>query len=236
VPTQPIPTQGRLDQRLSDHRQAWVEAAPLLFGGACAPLATAVEDMAELVALTTPLRRFEASSPDGRLFYRACTEVVGNLAITHAVHTGIVAGLAESAEAMVHLSLAGNGVDYRIEGRRWRLLPGRRGLYLPGLAVEARCGLSCGLAYNLDPGLLARHICFLSPRRPALEAVMASLQRPLAINLDDPRVGLGWRRLRRLLPLLGRSLPAQAAGPLGDPLQDRLYAATAWLVRPDLMG
>ena len=110
MPTQPIPTQGRLDQRLSDHRQAWVEAAPLLFGGACAPLATAVEDMAELVALTTPLRRFEASSPDGRLFYRACTEVVGNLAITHAVHTGIVAGL-EARGAGVELRLYGCDPD-----------------------------------------------------------------------------------------------------------------------------
>lgn len=221
-------------------RLAWVSAAPLLLRRGAQTASTDVQELAELVALTIPLVDFGPFSPRRPFLHRSCTEVIGNIAITNSVHTGVIARTDASPEALIHLPLAGLGFECRSDGRAWRVCPGERGLYLPGLPAEVEAGPGAGVVYNLDPELLARHVCFLA-RHPGLgvERVRRRLQQPIAIDLTHPRVMAAWSSLRGLLQRLDHQcLPGQCQG-WSDALhpsrlQDVIYGASARLLLPDL--
>lgn len=228
------------DPRFSDvpifsdpaQRVAWVNAAPLLLGRPGEAPHTDVQELAELVALTTPLIDFGSSAPRRQFLHRSCTEVIGNIALTNAAHTGLFARFAASPEALIHLPLAGLGFDYRVEGRAWRVKRGCSGLYLPGLPAQVEAGPGSGLLYNLDPALLARHVCFrASIADAALEGVQRRLQEPIAIDLANPRVAAAWGGLRRLLQ---RLQPEARQSTVSNRLHDAIYYASARMLFPDL--
>lgn len=206
-----------------------MSAAPLLLRHGAETPHSDVQELAELVALTTPLLDFGSTAPRRPFLHRSCTEVVGNIAITNAAHTGVFARLDASPEVLIHLPLAGLGFNYQADGRSWRVCPGQRGFYLPGHPALAEAGPGAGLIYNLDQALLARHACFHASR-PGLEVdqIQRRLQQPLSIDLLHPTVAAAWQGLKRLL------IRFDPEPGLTSCLQDAIYSASARMLLPDL--
>ncbi len=124
-------------------------------------------------------------------------------------------------------------IDYRVVGRLWTAEAGRSAVFLPGEAMKVRSHHHIGVAYNLNPALLARYLQELE-RSLALESPLQQQQRPWLIDLRDPATGEPARQLQLILRLLDGTSDLYPGVSILSLLQNRLYRVSAQLLLASL--
>jgi hypothetical protein len=211
---------------------AWVAHAPLPFGHGEAGLLRSLDDLHEKLALAMNLQRLEPCVQGGVVAQRSALRLVGDIGLTAVASTPSAAQVDDHHEAVVAFLHHGR-IDYRVAGRLFHAEAGRTAVYLPGEAMKIRTRHHIGIAYNLNPSLLAR---FLEEQDPALglERALLAVQRPWSINLADPATLAGQQHLQLVVRLLDGTAGIHPGATILNLLQDRLYQATAQLLLPAL--
>ena len=76
---------------------------------------------------------------------------------------------------------------FRIEGKDWFDRAGQQAIYLPGQSFSVETSHFNGLLFNLCPQRLAETISEVTRHRVPLELAERWVQRPVSIDLADPR-------------------------------------------------
>jgi hypothetical protein len=211
---------------------AWVGQSLLPFGNDEARLFSNLDDLHEKLALAMNLRRLEPCAHGLPVAQRSALRLVGDIGLTAVVSTPTAALVDDHHEAVVAFLHHGR-IDYRIGGHHFQAEAGRTAVYLPGEAMKVRTRHHIGIAYNLNPSLLAR---YLQEQDPALslERALLALQRPWQINLADPASLAGQQHLQLIVRLLDGTAGIHPSATILSLLQERLYQATAQMLLPAL--
>lgn len=228
----PAPTAPLRDQL------AWLRRQPLVVPQHSTSLCFEPEALADEIGLTVNLNRFEAREPGQSFVHRSTCLLAGDIAFSNASYMPLVASTSDYSESSFEIPYWGT-TRYRIEGRDWFNRAGQQALYLPGQAFEVETSHFNGLLFNLSPARLATAIGQVSQQRVPLELAERWVQRPVAINLDDPRVMYLQRRLESALAQLAQ----QNGNSLGDPsgvaalaLESLAYQTSARMLLVSLWG
>lgn len=204
---------------------AWVAATRLAFGNAEATPLIDLESLHEKLSLAINLRSIEPRGRRELLAQRSALRLAGDIGLTAVASTPTVSQVDDHHEAVMAVLSQGR-IDYRIANRDWTARGGLTAVYLPGEAMRVRADHHVGLAFNLNPPLLARYLVDLDPGL-ALEAAMACVQRPWTIDLTDPAVIPALQHLDLVTRLLDVSAIAQPSSSILNLLQERLYQLSA---------
>jgi hypothetical protein len=190
----------------------WVGSQTLAFADQSSDVRFDARDLADEIGLTVNLTRFEARQSDQAFVHRASYLLVGDMAISAATYVPLVASTCDYSGSILEIPYYGS-TRFRIDGDDWFDHAGEQALYLPGEASEVETGHFNGLLFNLNPGRLAQTFAVVSRRRVPLELAERWVQRPVPINLRDPRV----MHLQRILELALEPLVRVNGEGLGDP-------------------
>lgn len=209
---------------------AWVATAQLPFGNAEALQLDHLDALHEKLALAMNLRRLEPCGHGVPVAQRSALRLLGDIGLTAVACTPSAAVVDDHHEAVMAFLQYGR-IDYRIGGRLFSAEAGRTMMYLPGEAMKIRTLPHIGIAYNLNPPLLARYLVEQDPAL-SLERALLVLQRPWPIDLGHPDSRSALQHLNLILRLLdgtGEMAPGLSIMTL---LQDRIYQASAQLLGP----
>jgi hypothetical protein len=208
-PAAPAPA---LDAPLHEQLQ-WLGSQRLAFRDQHGELRFDSDALAEEIGLTVNLTRFEPRQNRQEFAHRASFLLAGDMAISASTYVPLVASTTDYSESTLEIPYCGT-TRYRIEGRDWFNRAGQQALYLPGQSFEVETGHFNGLLFNLNPRRLAETIGAVSHHRVPLELAERWVQRPVAIDLGDPRVQL----LQRHLEIGLQTLADHPGQGLGSPL------------------
>ena len=211
---------------------AQVACAALPFGNAEAELLDDLADLHDKLSVAINLRSIEPGAHRVPVAQRSALRLVGDIGLAAIASTPTASVVDDCHEGAIALLSAGR-IDYRIAGRLWSAEAGRTALYLPGETMRVRAHQHVGLAYNLNPQLLARHLIELRPGF-SLESALLALQRPWLIDLRDPERQPALQHLGLIVQLLDGAGQFNPAFSLLTLLQDRLYQVSAQLLLPAL--
>lgn len=211
---------------------AWVGASRLPFGNAEAELVHDLADLHEKLALAVNLRRLEPCAHRLEVAQRSALRLFGDIAITAVASTPTAGEVDDHHEGVVALLHHGR-IDYRLGGRIWTAEAGRTAVFLPGEAMKVRTRHHIGIAYNLNPPLLARYLVELEPGL-RLDPALLALQRPWLIELGDPATRAAQQHLQLIIRLLDGTGQLHPSASILSLLQDRLYQVSAELLLPAL--
>lgn len=211
---------------------AWVAASQLPFGNDEAQLHDHLDDLHDKLSLSVNLRRLEPCAHRLRVAQRSALRLLGDISLTAVASTPTAGVIDDHYEAAMAVLQHGR-IDYRVGGRLWTAEAGRSAVFLPGEAMKVRTHHHIGVAYNLNPALLARYLQEME-RSLALESVLLLLQRPWLIDLRDPATGEPARQLQLILRLLDGTSDLYPGVSILSLLQDRLYRVSAQLLLASL--
>ena len=177
------------------HQQMdWLGTQTLAFGSEPGELRFDSDALAEEIGLTVRLTCFEARQISQPFAHRAHCLLAGRMAISAATYVPLVASTAEHSDSTLEIPYFGSTL-FRIEGKDWFDRAGQQAIYLPGQSFSVETSHFNGLLFNLCPQRLAETISEVSRHCVPLELAERWVQRPVAIDLADPRV----RHLQRHL-------------------------------------
>ena len=177
------------------HQQMeWLGTQPLVFGREVGELRFDSVALAEEIGLTVKLTCFEARHITQPFAHRAHCLLAGRMAVSAATYVSLVASTADHSDSTLEIPYFGS-TRFRIEGKDWFDRAGQQAIYLPGQSFSVETSHFNGLLFNLCPQRLAETISEVSRHRVPLELAERWVQRPVAIDLADPRV----RHLQRHL-------------------------------------
>jgi len=177
------------------HQQMeWLGTQPLVFGREVGELRFDSVALAEEIGLTVKLTCFEARHITQPFAHRAHCLLAGRMAVSAATYVPLVASTADHSDSTLEIPYFGS-TRFRIEGKDWFDRAGQQAIYLPGQSFSVETSHFNGLLFNLCPQRLAETISEVSRHRVPLELAERWVQRPVAIDLADPRV----RHLQRHL-------------------------------------
>lgn len=211
---------------------AWVAAANLPFGNGEAQLLDTLDELHESLSLAMNLRRLEPCANRVMVAQRSALRLLGDIGLTVMACTPTAALVDDHHEAVVAFLQSGR-IDYRIGGRQFSAEAGRTLMYLPGEAMKVRTHPHVGIAYNLNPPLLARYL-LEQDRALSLEQALLALQRPWQVDLRDPDIRAALQHLNLIIRLLDGTCEMEPGLSILSLLQDRIYQATAQLLLPAL--
>ena len=191
----------------------WVRRQHLAFADGCSEVRFDARDLADEIGLAVNLSRFEARERSQTFVHRASYLLAGDMVISAATYVPLVASTTDYSESTLEIPYAGS-TRFRMEGRDWFDHAGAQALYLPGQASEVETGHFNGLLFNLNPNRLATTIGRVSHGTVPLELADRWVQRPVPIDLRDPRV----MHLQRHLEQALAGLMAFNGDGLGNPL------------------
>lgn len=165
----------------------WLEAQRLAFANNHGEMRFDSEALADEIGLTVNLTRFEPRENGQAFAHRASCLLAGDLAVSAAAYVPLVASTDDYSESTLEIPYVGC-TRYHIEGRDWFNRAGHQALYLPGQSFEVETDHFNGLLFNINPQRLVQTIGHESRRRIPLELAERWVQRPVPINLGDPRV------------------------------------------------
>jgi hypothetical protein len=166
---------------------SWLQHQRLAFGQQLSELRFDSNALADEIALTVNLQRFEARQRGQVFAHQAACLLAGDMAVSAAAYVPLVASTIDYSESTLEIPYFG-ATRYRIEGKDWFDRAGLQALYLPGQAFQVETSHFNGLLFNLNPARLAHTISTVSHRRVPLELAERWVQQPIPINLADPRV------------------------------------------------
>jgi hypothetical protein len=161
------------------------------------------EALADEIGLTVNLTRFEPLDNRQPFVHRSSCLLAGDMAVSAAAYVPLVASTDDYSESTLEIPYVGS-TRYRIEGRDWINQAGHQALYLPGQAFDVETDHFNGLLFNLNPQRLVQTIGRESKHRIPLELAERWVQRPVPIDLRDPRVIKQQRTLEIGLDILAR--------------------------------
>lgn len=208
----------------------WVAAAQLPFGNGEAQLLDTLDELHESLSMAMNLRRLEPCANRVMVAQRSVLRLLGDIGLTVMACTPTAALVDDHHEAVVAFLQVGR-IDYRIGGRRFSAEAGRTLMYLPGEAMKVRTHPHVGIAYNLNPPLLARYL-LEQDRALTLERAQLMLQRPWQVDLRDPDTRSALQHLNLIIRLLDGTAEMAPGLSILSLLQDRIYQATAQLLLP----
>lgn len=185
-------------------QRRWLEGQRLAVANDLAEMRFDSEALADEIGLTVNLSRFEPRQTHQAFAHRASCLLAGDMAISAAAYVPLVASTDDYSESTLEIPYVGS-TRYRIEGRDWFNRAGQQALYLPGQSLEVETNHFNGLLFNLNPQRLVQVIGQESHRRIPLELAERWVQRPVPINLRDPRVIQQQRILELGLDTLART-------------------------------
>lgn len=209
-----------------------VARAVLPFGNGEAELLDDLADLHDKLSMAINLRSIEPGAHRQPVAQRSALRLVGDIGLAAIASTPTASLVDDGHEGAIALLSEGR-IDYRIAGRLWTAEAGRTALYLPGETMRVRAHQHVGLAYNLNPQLLARHLIELRPSL-SLESALVALQRPWSMDLRDPERQPALQHLGLIVQLLDGAGQLNPAFSLLTLLQDRLYQVSAQLLLPAL--
>ncbi|WP_094560179.1 hypothetical protein [Synechococcus sp. 8F6] len=171
---------------LAKQRQ-WLELQRLAFANDQAEMRFESEALADEIGLTVNLTCFEPREKHQAFAHKASLLLAGDMAVSAAAYVPLVASTEDYSESTLGIPYQG-GTRYRIEGRDWFDRAGHQAIYLPGQAYEVETDHFNGLLFNLNPQRLVQTIGWESKGRIPLELAERWVERPVPINLCDPRV------------------------------------------------
>jgi hypothetical protein len=171
---------------LAKQRQ-WLELQRLAFANDQAEMRFESEALADEIGLMANITRFEPRERGQAFAHKASLLLAGDMAVSAAVYVPLVASTEDYTESTLGLPYQGS-TRFRIEGRDWFDRPGQQALYLPGQAYEVETDHYNGVLFNLNPQRLVQTIGRESKGRIPLELAERWVERPVQINLCDPRV------------------------------------------------
>lgn len=228
----PAPTAPLRDQL------AWLRSQPLVVPQFSPSLCFEPEALADEIGLTVNLSRFEARELGQSFVHRSTCLLAGDIAFSSASYMPLVASTSDYSESSFEIPYWGT-TRYRIEGSDWFNRAGQQALYLPGQAFEVETSHFNGLLFNLSPARLAATIGQVSQRRVPLELAERWVQRPVAIDLGDPRVIHLQRRLEAGLARLAEHNGQNLGDPSGAAaleLETLAYQTSARMLLVSLWG
>lgn len=184
-------------------QRQWLEEQCLAFANDRSALRIDSDALADEIGLTVNLRSFEPRENRQLFAHRASFLLAGDMAISTAAYVPLVASTDDYSESTLEIPYFGS-TRYRIEGRDWFDRAGQQALYLPGQSFEVETNHFNGLIFNLNPQRLVQAIGQEGRRRIPLELAERWVQRPVPINLRDPRVIQQQRILELGLQTLAR--------------------------------
>jgi hypothetical protein len=190
----------------------WVCNQTLAFADEYSDVRFDARELADEIALAVNLTRFEARQRHQAFVHRASYLLAGDMVISAAAYVPLVASTSDYSESTLEIPYCG-GTRFRLEGRDWYDQAGQQALYLPGQASEVETGHFNGLLFNLNPGRLAENISMVSRRAVPRELAERWVQRPVPIDMHDPRV----KHLQKMLEVGLGSLVQVNSGGIGDP-------------------
>lgn len=196
---------------LVEQRQ-WLETQRLAIANDQGQMRFDSDALADEIGLTVNLTRFEPLRIGQPFAHRAACLLAGDLALSAAAYVPLVASTDDYSESTLEIPYVGS-TRYRIEGRDWFDRAGQQALFLPGQSFDVETGHFNGLLFNLNPQRLVDTIGYEGRRLVPLELAERWVQRPVPINLRDPRVIQEQRRLESGIEAFARCLNAG----LGDP-------------------
>ena len=199
---------------LAEQRQ-WLGAQRLAFANTHSEMRFDSEALADEIGLTVNLTRFEPRDNRQAFAHRASCLLAGDMAVSAAAYVPLVASSDDYSESMLEIPYVGS-TCYRIEGQDWFNRAGYQALYLPGQSFEVETDHFNGLLFNINPQRLVQTIGHESRRRIPLELAERWVQRPVPINLSDPRVIKQQRILEIGLETLARYNGTGLGHPHGD--------------------
>jgi len=205
-----------------EEQRRWLQGQRLAFADELGEMRFDSEALADEIGLTVNLTRFEPRESRQAFAHRASCLLAGDMALSAAAYVPLVASTDAYSESMLEIPYVGS-TRYHIEGQDWFDRAGQKALYLPGQAFEVETDHFNGLLFNLNPQRLVQTIGLESKRRIPLELAERWVQRPVPINLCDPRVVQQQRTLEIGLDALAR---INGTG-LGDPHAELALALEA---------
>jgi len=216
---------------LRDQRR-WLQAQRLAFGNDQGELRFDSADLADEISLTVNLTRFESRELRQVFAHRASFLLAGDMAFSAAAYMPLRASTEEYSESTLEIPYFGSS-RFWIEGREWFDRAGQQALYLPGQAIDVETEHFNGLLFNLNPQQLVQTIAQESRRQVPLELAERWVQRPVPINLSDPRVLQQQRsleiRLKQLAQYRGTGL-GHPYGALALSLEMHAYQCSARMI------
>lgn len=207
----------------------WVRRQHLAFADGSSEVRFDARDLADEIGLAVNLSRFEARERSQQFVHRASYLLAGDMVISAATYVPLVASTSDYSESTLEIPYAGS-TRFRLEGRDWFDHAGEQALYLPGQASEVETDHFNGLLFNLNPDRLAKTIGWVSHRTVPLELAERWVQRPVPIDLRDPRVTHLQRHLEQalsgLVALNGQGLGNPQAAPALK-LEQLVYSSSA---------
>jgi hypothetical protein len=221
VPSSPPALNAPVQEQLH-----WVRHQRLAFADSYSAVRFDARDLADEIGLAVNLTRFEPLLNRQEFVHRASYLLAGDMVISAAAYVPLVASTCEYSQSTLEIPYSGS-TRFRIEGQDWCDQAGEQALYLPGQASEVETGHFNGLLFNLNPGRLADIIGMVSHRRVPLELAERWVQRPVLVDMHDPRI----QHLQHNLELALDGLVEVNRGGLGDPFSSRALGVEELIYR-----
>jgi len=215
------------------HQQmGWLDTQTLAFGRELGELRFDSDALAEEIGLTVKLTCFEARQISQPFAHRSHCLLAGRMAVSAATYVPLVASTSDHSDSTLEIPYFGC-TRFRIEGKDWFDRAGQQAIYLPGQSFSVETSHFNGLLFNLNPQRLAATISEVSRRRVPLELAERWVQRPVAIDLTDPRVKHLQRHLEsglQNLALLHGSGLGHPDAPLALGVETLAYRSSARMI------
>ena len=213
-------------------QQRWLLDQRLAFGDDQGEMRFDSAELADEIGLTVNLTRFESRELRQVFAHRASFLLAGDMAFSAAAYMPLRASTEEYSESTLEIPYVGSS-RFWIEGRKWFDRAGQQALYLPGQTLDVETEHFNGLLFNLNPQKLVLTIAQESRRQVPIELAERWVQRPVPINLGDPRVLQQQRsleiRLKQLAQYRGTGL-GYAYGALALALEMQAYQCSARMI------
>jgi hypothetical protein len=216
---------------LRQQRQ-WLLAQQLAFANDLGEMRSDIVELADEISLTMNLTRFEARGHREVFAHRASFLLAGDMAFSAAAYMPLRASTEEYSDSILEIPYVGSS-RFWIEGQEWFDRAGQQALYLPGQAFDAETEHFNGLLFNLNPQRLVESLSQESKRQVPLELAERWVQRPVPINLNDPRVMQEQHSLQIRLEQLACHRGTDIGHPYGAlalELESQAYRCTARMI------
>jgi hypothetical protein len=204
----------------------------LVFGNDQVEIRYDSADLADEIGLTVNLTSFEARELRQAFAHRASFLIAGDVAFSAAAYMPLRSSTEEYSESVLEIPYFGSS-RFWIEGKEWFDRAGQQALYLPGQAIDVETEHFSGLLFNLNPQQLVETIAQESRRVVPLELAERWVQRPVPIDLQDPRVLQQQRSLEIQLDQLAAfrgTVPGHPYGALALALEKQAYRCSARMI------
>jgi hypothetical protein len=210
----------------------WLGTQRLAFGCEQGELRFNSDALADEIGLTVNLTCFEPRQKNQPFAHLASYLLAGDMAVSAATYVPLVASTTEYSESILEIPYFGS-TCFRIEGKDWFDRAGQQAIYLPGQSFSVETGHFNGLLFNLNPKRLALTISEVSRHSVPLELAERWVQRPVAIDLVDPRVKHLQRHLESGLQNLANhhgAGPGHPEAPLAVGVETLVYRCSARMI------